>query len=122
MRAFWHGELDDGAIAARWLAAPVHRDEREETMLDFVPLARPERQVANCNWNLELVGERAWCSRAPLDGAAGTEQTACDRPVPPRLGGRIGSPGSTARALFFPTKLAPTSPITLLGRADEGIE
>src|ERR1700737_862998 len=24
---------------------------------------------------------RAWCSRAPLDGAAGTEQTACDRPA-----------------------------------------
>ena len=50
-------QLDDGAIAAQWLAAPVHRDEREETMLDFVPLARPGRQVANRNCNLELVGK-----------------------------------------------------------------
>ena len=24
---------------------------------------------------------RAWCSSAPLDGASGTEQTACDRPA-----------------------------------------
>jgi hypothetical protein len=43
-------------------------------------------------------------SRAPLDGAVKAEQTAfaIALPVPPRLGGRIGSPGSTARALHFP--------------------
>src|SRR6266481_6766520 len=27
-------------IGAEWLAAPVHRDEREETVFDLVPLAR----------------------------------------------------------------------------------
>jgi len=32
-------ELDDGAIAAQRLAAPVDRDEREQPVLDLVPFA-----------------------------------------------------------------------------------
>ena len=35
-------QLDDGAIAAQRLAAPVDRDERKESMLDLVPLCAAE--------------------------------------------------------------------------------
>src|ERR1700730_17245065 len=34
-------QLDDHAIADEWLGAPVLADEREEAVLDFVPLLVP---------------------------------------------------------------------------------
>src|SRR3974390_1412097 len=42
-------QLHDGAVAAQWLAAPVDGYEREQPMLDLVPLAGTGRQVANRN-------------------------------------------------------------------------
>src|ERR1700739_748065 len=48
-------QLDDRAIAAQWFSPPVDGDEREETMLDLVPLAGAGRQVANRDRQLELV-------------------------------------------------------------------
>ena len=40
-------QLDDDAIADEWLGAPVLTDEREEPVLDFVPLAGAGRQMAD---------------------------------------------------------------------------
>ena len=40
-------QLDDRAKAAQRLAAPVDRDEREQTMLDLVPFAGARRQVTD---------------------------------------------------------------------------
>src|SRR5271165_889531 len=48
-------QLDNCTIASQRLAAPVDGDEREETMLDLVPLAGAGRQVANRDRQLELV-------------------------------------------------------------------
>ena len=49
-------ELDDGAIATQWLAAPVDRDEREQPVLDlisflaagwrFLPMVFHQRRIA----------------------------------------------------------------------------
>jgi len=49
--------MDDRAIAAQRLAAPVDSDERKQAMLDLVPLAGAGRQVANRCGKLELVGQ-----------------------------------------------------------------
>ena len=38
-------EVDDGFERDEWFAAPVDRDEREEAVLDLVPLAGARRQV-----------------------------------------------------------------------------
>src|SRR6478672_2869392 len=51
--------MDDRAIAAQRLAAPVDSDERKQAMLDLVPLAGAGRQVANRYGKLELVGQFA---------------------------------------------------------------
>src|ERR1700684_1121214 len=40
-------QLDDDLMADERLSAPVSSDEREETMLDLVPLAGPGRQVTH---------------------------------------------------------------------------
>ena len=50
-------QLDDDAIADEWLGAPVLTDEREEPVLDFVPLAGAWRQMTNRDRKLELVGQ-----------------------------------------------------------------
>ena len=50
-------QMDDRAIAAQRLAAPVDSDERKQAMLDLVPLAGAGRQVANRYGKLELVGQ-----------------------------------------------------------------
>ena len=50
-------QLDDGPIAAQGLAPPVDGDEREETMLDLIPLAGAGRQVADRDGQFELVGQ-----------------------------------------------------------------
>ena len=50
-------EVDDGLQRDQRLAAPVHRDEREQAMLDFVPLRGARREVADLDLELGLVGE-----------------------------------------------------------------
>src|ERR1700726_1102211 len=50
-------QLDDDAIADEWLGTPVLADEREEAVLDFVPLAGAGRQVADRDVDAELVGQ-----------------------------------------------------------------
>src|ERR1700726_2163958 len=50
-------QLDDDAIAGEWLGTPVLADEREEVVLDFVPLAGAGRQVADHDVDAELVGQ-----------------------------------------------------------------
>src|SRR5262245_10871414 len=49
-------QLNNRLIAASRLSAPIDRDERKETMLNFVPLASFRRQMANGNGEFELVG------------------------------------------------------------------
>ena len=61
-------QLDDHAIADEWFGAPVLADEREEAVLDFVPLAGAGRQVADRDVEAELVGqilEFAFSTAAP---------------------------------------------------------
>ena len=55
-------QLDDDAIADEWLGAPVLTDEREEPVLDFVPLAGAGRQVADHNVEAELAVAKAKAS------------------------------------------------------------
>src|SRR5215217_8242 len=50
-------ELDDDLMADERLAAPVAGDEREQAMLDLVPLAGARWQVTHRNGNTEFVGE-----------------------------------------------------------------
>ena len=50
-------QLDDRAIAAQGLAAPVDGDERKQAMLDLVPLAGAGRQMADRDGKLEFVGQ-----------------------------------------------------------------
>ena len=49
-------ELNDRAITAQRLAAPIDRDERKQPMLDFIPLAGARRQMADRDREFELVG------------------------------------------------------------------
>src|SRR6185295_3537418 len=50
-------EADDGLERSKRLASPIDRDEREESVLDLVPLAGPWRIVADVDDQLKLVGE-----------------------------------------------------------------
>ena len=50
-------QLDDGAVGAQGLTAPVDADERKETMLDLVPFAGSWREMANRNGKFELTGQ-----------------------------------------------------------------
>src|SRR6202167_5132706 len=50
-------QLDDDLMADERLAAPVSGNEREEAMLDLVPLAGAGRQVTHGDGNAELVGQ-----------------------------------------------------------------
>ena len=50
-------QLDDGLVADERLAAPVLGDEREEAMLDLVPLAGAGRQMADRDGDVEFVGQ-----------------------------------------------------------------
>ena len=50
-------EVDDRLERDQRLAAPVHRDEREQAVLDFVPLRGAGREVADLDLELGLVGE-----------------------------------------------------------------
>ena len=50
-------QLDDHLMADKRSAAPVAGDEREQTMLDLVPLARARREVAHGDRKAEFVGE-----------------------------------------------------------------
>src|ERR1700734_1851505 len=50
-------EVDDRLVGAQRPAAPVDGDEREEPMLDLVPLARAGREVAHPDREAQLVGE-----------------------------------------------------------------
>ena len=49
--------MDDGLVADEWLAAPVLCDEREQAMLDPVPLAGARRQMTDRDGNAEFVGQ-----------------------------------------------------------------
>lgn len=40
-------QLDDNLVVCQGLASPVLADERKKAMFNFVPLARPRRQVAD---------------------------------------------------------------------------
>jgi len=42
-------QLDDHLVTDQWATTPVHRDEREQAVLDLVPLARARREVAHTN-------------------------------------------------------------------------
>ena len=50
-------EADAGRMREQRLAAPVLRDEREETMLDLVPLAGARRAMADRNHQSRLLGQ-----------------------------------------------------------------
>ena len=50
-------QLDDDPMADERFAAPVAGDEREQAMLDLVPLAGAGRQVTYGDGNAELVGQ-----------------------------------------------------------------
>src|SRR3954451_20400058 len=50
-------QLDDDLMCEQRLAAPVLSDEREQSMLDAVPLASPGRQVSDGDRQPGLVGE-----------------------------------------------------------------
>src|SRR5689334_6634228 len=50
-------QVDDGLVGAQWTAAPVDGDEREQPVLDLVPLAGSRREVADADGDAELVGE-----------------------------------------------------------------
>src|SRR5450432_4389602 len=47
-------EVDDRLERDQRLAAPVHRDEREQAVLDFVPLRGAGREVADLDLELGL--------------------------------------------------------------------
>src|SRR5215470_936445 len=48
-------QLDNCPIGTQWLSAPIHRDKREETMLNLVPFARSWWEMANSYRYFELV-------------------------------------------------------------------
>jgi len=50
-------QIDHDTIADQRLGSPVHADEREQTMLDLVPLAGARRQVMDDDVDAKLVGE-----------------------------------------------------------------
>ena len=50
-------EVDDRLQRDERLAPPVHRDEREQPVLDLVPLRGAGREVADLDLKLGLVGE-----------------------------------------------------------------
>ena len=50
-------EIDDGFVADQSFAAPVLRDEAEETVLDLVPLARAGREMAYGQLQPRLIGQ-----------------------------------------------------------------
>jgi hypothetical protein len=47
-------EIDDGFVGPQRSAAPVDRDEREEAMLDLVPLAGAGREMTDVDGEIEL--------------------------------------------------------------------
>jgi hypothetical protein len=49
-------EIDDRLVAAQRTPPPVDRDEREQSVLDLVPLAGTGREVADADHDAELVG------------------------------------------------------------------
>ena len=51
-------QFDDDLMADERFAAPVLRDEREQAVLDLVPLAGAGRQMTDGDGNAELVGQR----------------------------------------------------------------
>jgi hypothetical protein len=51
-------QIDDDLVADQWTTAPVHADEREQSMLDLVPLAGARWKMTNPNRESQLVGER----------------------------------------------------------------
>src|SRR5512138_1063249 len=50
-------QVDDRLVGAERSAAPVDRDEREEAVLDLVPLTRAGREMADVDHETESVGE-----------------------------------------------------------------
>src|SRR5678816_1091900 len=50
-------QVDDGFVRPQRPTAPVDRDEREQPVLDLVPLARAGREMADVNHEPEPVGE-----------------------------------------------------------------
>src|SRR3981189_1750073 len=50
-------QIDDDAVADQRLSTPVHGDEREQAVLDLVPLAGAGRQMVDGDLDAELVGQ-----------------------------------------------------------------
>src|SRR5262245_36949461 len=50
-------QADDRLVALEWFASPIHRDEREESVLDLVPLTRAWWHVADVDRQLRVVCE-----------------------------------------------------------------
>src|SRR5271168_4439625 len=50
-------EVYDRLVRAQWSPAPIHRDEREQPVLNLVPLARSRREVTDADGEAERVGE-----------------------------------------------------------------
>ena len=50
-------QLHDRLIVAKWLTPPVRGDEREEPVLDLIPLARARWEVTYANGKVSLIGE-----------------------------------------------------------------
>ena len=57
-RAGGGNQLDDHGVADQGLAPPGLADEREEFVLDLVPLARARRKVGDGDRDVEGVGKR----------------------------------------------------------------
>ena len=51
-------QVDDDAIADEGFGAPVLTDEREQAVLDLVPLAGARRQVVDDDVDTDFVGQR----------------------------------------------------------------
>src|ERR1700754_4977254 len=50
-------QVDDGLVGPQGTTAPVDRDEREQPVLDLVPLAGARRKVADVDREVEFIGE-----------------------------------------------------------------
>jgi hypothetical protein len=55
-------QLDDGLMTLEWFATPVLCDEREQAMLDPVPLAGAGRQMTDRDGNAEFRWLTKFCS------------------------------------------------------------
>ena len=99
-------QVDDGFVVHQRLATPVDADEREEAVLDLVPLTRPGWIVANRDRHSDLVGKTLQ-SELPCSKLGAVAATAVLRLRRIKIRSRRRSPGSGRCRLvaYFPRLL-----------------